>query len=82
MSVPSSRRSNGADRGSSTESTFNSEFAELGSEPAFAAYLEQQAAASAPTSPEQFGAFLLEDRKAEEKPVRIANTKREEYVPQ
>jgi len=60
----------------------NGAFTRLFSEPTFVAYLEQQAVVSAPMKPEQFAAFLAEDRKAAETLVSIANTKREEYKPQ
>ena len=60
----------------------NSAFVTLFSEPAFVAYLEQQSVVAAPTTPEAFAAFLVEDRKAAETLIKIANTKREEYKPQ
>ena len=59
----------------------NSEFAKLFSEPKFKAFLDKQAVASAPTTPDGFAAFLKEDRKAAETLIRIANTKPEEYKP-
>jgi len=59
----------------------NAAFAELFAEPTFVDYLEQQAVVPAPTTPEQFAAFLVEDRKAAEELVRVANTKRQEYKP-
>jgi tripartite-type tricarboxylate transporter receptor subunit TctC len=60
----------------------NAAFVKLFSEPAFVDYLEQQAVVPAPTTPEGFAAFMVEDRKAAETLVKIANTKREEYKPQ
>jgi hypothetical protein len=54
----------------------------LFSEPAFVDYLDQQAVVAAPTTPEGFAAFLVEDRKAAETLLKIANAKREEYKPQ
>jgi tripartite-type tricarboxylate transporter receptor subunit TctC len=59
----------------------NSEFVALFNEPKFKAFLEQQAVVSAPTTPEEFLAFLKEDRQAAETLIRIANTKPEEYKP-
>jgi tripartite-type tricarboxylate transporter receptor subunit TctC len=57
-------------------------FVKLFSEPAFVDYLDQQAVVAAPTTPDGFAAFLVEDHKAAETLVKIANTKREEYKPQ
>jgi tripartite-type tricarboxylate transporter receptor subunit TctC len=63
-------------------SKMNAAFAGLFRETSFAAYLESQAAVPAPTTPEEFARFLIEDRNAAETLVKIANTKREEYKPQ
>jgi len=60
----------------------NAAFVKLFSEPAFVDYLEQQAVVAAPTTPAAFAAFMVEDRKAAESLVKIANTKRQEYKPQ
>ena len=59
----------------------SSEFGKLFSEPKFKAFLDKQAVASAPTTPDGFAAFLKQDRKAAETLIRIANTKPEEYTP-
>jgi len=60
----------------------NAEFVKLFSDPKFIEFLNQQAVVAAPTTPAGFAAFLLEDRKAAETLVKIANSKREEYKPQ
>jgi len=60
----------------------NATFVKLFSESAFVEYLEQQAVIAAPTTPEAFAAFMLEDRKAAATLIKIANTKVEEYKPQ
>ncbi|MGN6572443.1 MAG: Bug family tripartite tricarboxylate transporter substrate binding protein [Pseudolabrys sp.] len=60
----------------------NDAFVKLFSEPAFVAYLEQQAVEPAPTTPAAFAAFMAEDRKAAASLVKLANTKRQEYKPQ
>jgi tripartite-type tricarboxylate transporter receptor subunit TctC len=59
----------------------SSEFGKLFSEPKFKAFLDKQAVASAPTTPDGFAAFLKQDRKAAETLIRIANAKPEEYTP-
>ena len=59
----------------------NREFVTLFSEPKFREFLDKQAVVSAPTTPEEFVAFLKEDRKAAETLIRIANTKPAEYKP-
>lgn len=60
----------------------NDAFVKLFSEPAFVAYLEQQAVEPAPTTLAAFAAFMAEDRKAAASLVKLANTKRQEYKPQ
>jgi tripartite-type tricarboxylate transporter receptor subunit TctC len=45
----------------------------------FNQFLEQQSVVSAPTTPEGFAAFLVEDRKAAEVLIKLANSKRETY---
>jgi len=60
----------------------NVAFVKVFSEPAFTAFLDQQAVVPAPTTPAGFAAFLKEDRKAAETLIKIANSKREEYKPQ
>jgi tripartite-type tricarboxylate transporter receptor subunit TctC len=59
----------------------NREFVTLFGEPKFKEFLDKQAVVSAPTTPEEFAAFLREDRKAAEILIRIANTRPEEYKP-
>ena len=59
----------------------NGAFVKLFSDPKFVQYLEGQAVVPAPTTPAAFAAFLVEDRKAAESLVKIANTKRKEYKP-
>jgi tripartite-type tricarboxylate transporter receptor subunit TctC len=59
----------------------NAEFVGLFGDPKFKAFLDKQAVVSAPTTPEEFAAFLRDDRKAAETLIRIANTKPEEYKP-
>ncbi len=73
-----------APRGTAPEivSKMNGAFAGLFREPSFVAYLEDQAAVPAPTTPDEFASFLIEDRKAAEALIKLANTKREEYKPQ
>ena len=63
-------------------STMNAAFAGLFKEPSFVDYLEGQAAVPAPSTPDEFASFLVEDREAAAMLVKIANTKREEYKPQ
>jgi tripartite-type tricarboxylate transporter receptor subunit TctC len=60
----------------------NGAFVKLFSDPKFVQYLESQAVVPAPTTPAEFAAFLVEDRKAAESLVKIANTKRKEYKAQ
>jgi tripartite-type tricarboxylate transporter receptor subunit TctC len=60
----------------------NAEFVKLFREPKFMEFLDKQAVASAPTTPQEFTAFLREDRKAAETLIRIANTPRTEYKPE
>jgi len=60
----------------------NTAFAGLFKEPSFVAFLESQAAVPAPTTPDEFARFLVEDRKAAAALVMLANTKRKEYKPQ
>ena len=59
----------------------NAEFVKLFRDPKFVDFLDKRAVVSAPTSPEEFAAFLREDRKAAETLIKIANTKRTEYKP-
>jgi len=60
----------------------NAEFVKLFREPKFVEFLDKQAVVSAPNTPQEFTAFLREDRKAAESLIRIANTPRTEYKPE
>jgi tripartite-type tricarboxylate transporter receptor subunit TctC len=60
----------------------NAEFVKLFREPKFIEFLDKQAVVSAPTTPQEFTAFLRDDRKAAETLIRIANTPRTEYKPE
>ena len=46
------------------------------------AFLDKQAVVSAPTSPEEFAAFVAEDRKAADALIHLANTPRADYKPE
>ena len=59
----------------------NAAFVKLFTEPQFTAFLDKNAVVSATTTPEDFAAFLKEDRKAAETLIKIANAKRETYDP-
>jgi tripartite-type tricarboxylate transporter receptor subunit TctC len=60
----------------------NAEFVKTFSDPKFQQFLEQQFVVPSPTSPEEFAAFLKEDRKAAENLIKIAKTPRSQYKPQ
>jgi tripartite-type tricarboxylate transporter receptor subunit TctC len=60
----------------------NAEFVKLFREPAFLAFLDQQAVVSAPTTPDEFLAFVKEDRQKAADLVKLANTPLEEYKPE
>jgi tripartite-type tricarboxylate transporter receptor subunit TctC len=64
-----------------TNAKLNSEFVKLFGEPKFVAFLEKNFVVSAPTSPEDFVAFLKDDRKAAQDLIKLANAKSEEYDP-
>jgi tripartite-type tricarboxylate transporter receptor subunit TctC len=57
----------------------SSEFQKLFSDPKFVAFLEKQVVVPAPDSPEQFAAFLKQDRKDAETLIKIANSKKTEF---
>ena len=57
----------------------NAEFVKTFRDPKFVEFLDKQFVVSAPTSPEEFAAFLKTDRQAAETLVKIANTPRTEY---
>jgi tripartite-type tricarboxylate transporter receptor subunit TctC len=59
----------------------NAAFVKLFTEPKFNEFLDARGVVSATTTPAGFAAFLKEDRKAAEKLIKIANSKREEYKP-
>ena len=54
----------------------------LFSDPSFVAFLDKQAVVAAPTSPEEFTAFVREDRKHAAELFRLANTPPTEYKPE
>ena len=60
----------------------NGEFVKLFSDPKFMAFLEKQAVVPAATSPEDFVAFLKEDRKSAQALIDIAKLPRAEYKPE
>jgi tripartite-type tricarboxylate transporter receptor subunit TctC len=60
----------------------NTEFVKLFREPKFIEFLDKQAVVSAPTTPQEFTAFLRADRKAAEALIKIANSPRTEYKPE
>jgi tripartite-type tricarboxylate transporter receptor subunit TctC len=53
----------------------------LFSDPGFVAFLDRQAVVSAPTTPQEFAAFVQQDRQAASDLIRLANTPRTEYKP-
>jgi tripartite-type tricarboxylate transporter receptor subunit TctC len=57
----------------------NAEFVKTFRDPKFVEFLDKQFVVAAPTSPEEFVAFLKADRRAAETLVKIANTPRTEY---
>ena len=59
----------------------NAEFMKTFSDARFGEFLEKQFVVSAPTTPEGFAQFLIEDRKAAESLVRMAKTPRTQYKP-
>lgn len=60
----------------------NGEFTRLLREPSFMAQLERQATIAAPTTPEEFAAFVQEDRKSAQELIKLANTPRTDYKPE
>jgi tripartite-type tricarboxylate transporter receptor subunit TctC len=60
----------------------NTAFVKLFSDPKFMAFLEKQAVVPAATSPEDFVAFLKEDRKSAQALIDIAKLPRAEYKPE
>ncbi len=59
--------------------TLNEAFVALFSDPKFVAYLDRQAVVASPDSPEEFAAFLKQDRKDAETLIKIANTRKTEF---
>ena len=55
------------------------EFGRLFKDPEFNKFLDQQSVVASPTTPAGFAAFLVEDRKAAETLIKIANSKKETY---
>ena len=60
----------------------NKAFVDVFKDPAFNEFLDKQSVVSATTTPAGFAEFLVEDRKAAEVLIKLANSKREEYTPQ
>jgi len=60
----------------------NAAFVKVFSDPKFQGFLEKQAVVPAPTSPEEFAAFLKEDRKSAQALVDIAKLPRADYKPE
>jgi tripartite-type tricarboxylate transporter receptor subunit TctC len=60
----------------------NAAFVKVFSDPKFQAYLEKQAVVPAPTSAEEFVAFLKEDRKSAQALIDIAKLPRADYKPE
>jgi tripartite-type tricarboxylate transporter receptor subunit TctC len=60
----------------------NAEFVRLFSDPTFVAFLDKQAVVAAPTTPDEFAAFVREDRKHAAELFRLANTPPTEYKPE
>ena len=60
----------------------NKAFVDVFKDPAFNEFLDKQSVVSATTTPAGFAEFLVEDRKAAEVLIKLANSKREEYKPQ
>ena len=58
------------------------EFVRLFSDPKFVAFLDNQAVVAAPTSPQDFAAFVAQDRVAAAALIKLAKTPREEYKPE
>jgi tripartite-type tricarboxylate transporter receptor subunit TctC len=57
-------------------------FAALFSDPKFVAFLDKQAVVAAPNSPEEFAAFVREDRQHAATLFKLANTPPQDYSPQ
>jgi len=59
----------------------NAEFVRLFSDPKFGAFLDKQAVVSAPTTPQEFAAFVQQDRQHAAALLKLANTPLREYKP-
>lgn len=59
----------------------NAEFVRLFNDPKFVAFLDKQAVVAAPTTPQEFAAFVQEDRKHAAALLKLANTPVKEYTP-
>lgn len=57
----------------------NHEFVALLRDPKFQAYLDKQSVIAAPTTPEEFAAFIAQDRRSAENLISIAKTPRTQY---
>jgi tripartite-type tricarboxylate transporter receptor subunit TctC len=60
----------------------NAEFVRLFNDPKFVAFLDKQAVVSAPTTPEEFAAFVQQDRQHAAALFKLANTPPTEYKPE
>jgi tripartite-type tricarboxylate transporter receptor subunit TctC len=60
----------------------NTEFVRLFSDARFVAFLDRQAVVAAPTSPEEFAAFVQQDRLHAASLLKLANTPAQDYKPQ
>jgi tripartite-type tricarboxylate transporter receptor subunit TctC len=59
----------------------SAEFVKLFNEPGFLAFLDKQSVVAAPTTPQEFAAFVQQDRQAAAALIKLANTPRTEYKP-
>jgi tripartite-type tricarboxylate transporter receptor subunit TctC len=59
----------------------NAELVKLFGEPKFTAFLDKQLVIPAPTTPEEFAAFVKQDRQRAEHLIKLASTPREDYKP-
>jgi tripartite-type tricarboxylate transporter receptor subunit TctC len=59
----------------------SAEFVRLFADPSFVAFLDKQAVVAAPTSPDEFAAFVQQDRQHAAALLKLANTPLQEYKP-
>ena len=60
----------------------NTAFRAVINDPKTRAFLDKQATIAAPTTPEEFVAFVRQDRLAAESLIKLANTRREDFKPE